>query len=174
MPLTMATRAMTILRLPCSWKTARHCASWASDIVEQWRALGFHVTSETVSAEKLLVSLDAGDFEAAIVTQQIGIDPDVYRFWHPSGELNYGSVVQNDISELLDTARRTTNGIARHMMYQQFQEKFAELAIAIPLYYPLYTLVVRDSLAGIRLGLLGSGADRYRSFSEWRATPLSG
>ncbi len=146
----------------------------ASDIVEQWHALGFNVTVETNSAEQLLESLDAGYFEAAIVTQQIGIDPDVYRFWHPAGELNYGSVAQNDISELLDTARRTTNGIARHMMYQQFQEKFAEQAIAIPFYYPLYTLVARDSVGGVRLGLLGSGADRYRSFSEWHATPLPG
>ncbi len=143
----------------------------ALDIAAQWQGLGLAVDVVPVMPDELLERLRAGDFAAAIVAQRIGAEPDVYRFWHPAqanAGQNYGSVAQHEIAELLDAARRASNGIARHQMYQQFQDIFAEKTIAIPLYYPLYSMIVRDSIEGVRLGFLGSAADRFRGISSWR------
>lgn len=143
----------------------------ALDIAAQWREIGLEVEVAPVKPDQLKERLRAGDFEAAIVSQRIGGDPDVYRFWHPaqsSEGQNYGSAAESEIAELLDGARRASNGPARHQMYQQFQETFADRAVAIPLYYPLYTMIVRDTIAGIRLGFIGQASDRFRGISAWR------
>ncbi|MDE2857864.1 MAG: ABC transporter substrate-binding protein [Chloroflexota bacterium] len=143
----------------------------AFDIAAQWRAIGLAVEVAPVMPDELKKRLRAGDFDAAIVSQRLGGEPDVYRFWHPaqsSTGQNYGSAAENEIAELLDSARRASNGLARHQMYQQFQESFAEKAIAIPLYYPLYSMIVRDSIDGVRLGFIGEASDRFRGISAWR------
>lgn len=149
----------------------------AGDIAAQWQRLGFPVAIETAAASQLMNRLEAGDFQAAIIRQRIGSDADVYRYWHSSQHLNgqnYGAVSHDEISELLENARREPNGIHRTKLYRQFQETFAEQAIAIPLHYPLYTFAVRDTLEGIRLGNLGTAADRFRGVQHWRPTALAG
>ena len=149
----------------------------AGDIAAQWQRLGFQVAIETAASSQLTDQLEAGDFQAAIVRQQIGSDADVYRYWHPSQHLNgqnYGAVSHDAISESLENARREPNGIHRANLYRQFQETFAEQAIAIPLYYPLYTFAVRDTIEGIRLGNMGRAADRFRRIQHWRPTALAG
>lgn len=143
----------------------------AQKIAAEWRALGLTIEVETVDAGKLLERLRAGEFDAAIVSQRIGGDPDVYRHWHPAQAVkgqNYGSAAEPEVAALLDSARRETNGITRQQLYQQFQAIFAEKAVGIPLYYPLYTMVARDTLEGIRLGYLGRASDRFRGISAWK------
>lgn len=146
----------------------------AADIADSWRALGLRVDIESLPIAQLQERLQSGAFESAIVTQHIGSDPDLYRFWHPaqmtSGQ-NYGGVSSDVISELLEGIRQADNGIIRQRLLQEFQHQFAELIIAIPLYYPLYTLAVRDTIDGVRLGYLGTSADRYRSLFNWRLAP---
>lgn len=149
--------------------------SIARDIATLWGQLGFDVSVEAVHAESYQARLQSGDFQASIVTLSIGSDPDSYRYWHPGQQYpdgqNYGAVSNNEIAELLELARRDNNGINRTNLYQQFQQRFAEQAIAIPLYYPLYTFVAHDSIEGIKLGYLGTSADRFRTISQWK--PLS-
>ena len=147
----------------------------AADIAAAWSGLGLDITVEALDAAALESRLREGDFDMAIVEQRIGSDPDVYRFWHPSqaGGENYGRAAQDEIAELLDTARRLRDGIARQEHYQAFQRVFAEQALAIPLYYPLYTLAVSHDVTGIRLGLIGNGADRFRDVSQWRISGLA-
>ena len=149
----------------------------ADDIAAQWQQLGFQVDVEAVPASLLTTRLEAGDFQTAIVAQRIGGDPDVYRYWHPSQHSqgqNYGAVSNAEIAELLENARRARNSIHRTRLYQQFQETFAEQTVAIPLYYPLYTFAVRDTIEGVRLGSLGTSADRFRSIKHWRPAALAG
>lgn len=146
----------------------------ASDIANQWRQVGFDVSVEAVNLESYQARLESGDFQASIVTLSIGSDPDSYRYWHPGQHTdgqNYGAVSNNEIAELLELARRENNGINRTMLYRQFQQRFAEQAVAIPLYYPLYTFVAHDSIEGIKLSYLGTSADRFRTISQWKPIP---
>ena len=143
----------------------------AADIAAGWRTLGLQVDVVTVSIDQMNDRLRTGDFDAAIVTQHIGSDPDLYRYWHPAQSdagQNYGRVNSDVISELLEGIRQQSNGIIRQHLLQDFQVQFAEQAIAIPLYYPLYTVAIRDAFEGIRLGYLGTASDRFRGISNWR------
>lgn len=142
----------------------------ALDIAAQWGQLGFDVSVDRVTHDTFQTRLESGEFQSAIVSLPVGADPDVYRYWHPGqaeNGLNYGGASNDEVAELLERGRQDRNGINRTTVYHDFQKRFAEQAIAIPLYYPLYTYVVRDTIDGIRLGFLGTPADRFRTISDW-------
>ena len=146
----------------------------AGDIAEQWRALGFDFEVVAVDAFTLGRRLESGDFDAGIIAQDIGADRDLFRFWRPDQKGNYGAASHNEIAELIEIARAEVYGGRRTLIHQRLQEAFAEQALAIPLYYPLFTYVVRDRVEGIKLGFLSSPADRFRGIQHWRPVTLTG
>lgn len=149
--------------------------SLAQEIAAQWSQLGLSVTVEAAAPEQYQARLDTGDFGAAIVELSLGdsADPDVYPFWdegqYPDG-LNYGGVNDRRIGEDLERARSDPNGINRAVHYQEFQRDFIERAIAIPLYYPLYTYATSPRVSGVQLGFIGSPASRFYTLPNWTIT----
>ena len=142
----------------------------AHDMAAAWGTLGLDFVIEPLDAADLLERLQAGQFDAAIITQRIGAGMDLFRFWHPAqtDAGNYGAATDNEIAELLELARSETYGARRAQHYQRFQEAFAEQALAIPLFYPVYAYLAHERLEGIRLGYLSSPADRFRGLQQWR------
>ncbi|NDJ59698.1 MAG: hypothetical protein GYB67_01155 [Chloroflexi bacterium] len=145
------------------------------EIGAQWDSLNLDVTVEAVDSATYLMRLDQGDFDAALVEYALGgsADPDVYAFWHenayPDGQ-NYGGVTDRLISEMLEKARTDPYGVNRIIEYHRFQRDFVERAIALPLYYPLFTVATARHVDGIQLGFIGSPADRFRNIHEWSLT----
>ena len=143
----------------------------ADDIASQWRLLGIQAQVDAVGVEDLDDRLSSGRFQTAIVELPLSGDFDLYRYWHPakSGNgQNYGGVANHEVAELIEQARREIYADRRVALLQQFQDAFAEQAIAIPLYYPLFTFVVSEQIEGIQLGFLASPADRFRGINAWR------
>lgn len=149
-------------------KPLRHLAD---DIASQWSLLGFQVQVEAVNADDLANRLSTGRFDVAIHTLRIGGDFDLYRYWHPAqygNGRNYGGVSNHEVAELIEQARREIYGSRRALLQLEFQEAFAENAIAIPLYFPLFTFIIDAEIEGIRPGYLTSPADRFRGIGDWR------
>lgn len=142
------------------------------EMAVQWSQLNIHVEIDAEQPDQYQSQLEAGDFDAAMVELSLGdsADPDVYPFWdqgqYPDG-LNYGGVDDRRISELLERARRDPSGINRAIDYEQFQRDFVDRAIALPLYYPLYTYVASANVDGVQLGFIGSPADRFQTIKDW-------
>lgn len=147
-------------------------AALAQEIAAQWSQVGVVATVEAVPLDVYRQRLDDGQFDTAIVEMGLGnsADPDVYDFWnqgqYPDGE-NLAGVDDRQISILLERARRDPYGVNREQDYRQFQQEFAEKAIAIPLYHPLFTYVSQPRVQGIQLGFIGRAADRFRNIGEW-------
>jgi ABC-type transport system substrate-binding protein len=152
--------------------------SVAQEIAAQWSQLNISVTVDSVDAATYQARLDGGDFDAALVELSLGdsADPDVYHFWdsgqYPDGK-NYGGMDDRRIAELLERARRDPSGINRIILYDEFQRDFIERAIAIPLYYPLYTYAVAPQIEGVQLGFIGSPASRFSAIRDWTVAPDS-
>ena len=149
----------------------------AEDIAAAWRQLGFDFAVESADAITFAERLETGDFDAAILSQRIGADRDLFRFWHPAqhgGGSNYGAAAHNEIAELIELARGEIYAGRRALLYQHLQDVFATQALAIPLYYPLLTYITRDSIEGVKLGFLTSPADRFRGIQQWRPATLAG
>lgn len=144
----------------------------AQEIATQWSQLNLTVTVEPADLTTYQARLDSGDFDIALVEYSLGdsADPDVYSFWHqgqyPNGD-NYGGADDRRISELLERARRDPYGINRVTEYREFQRVFAERAIALPVYYPLFTYVTAQDVQGLQLGFVGLASDRFRNIGDW-------
>jgi peptide/nickel transport system substrate-binding protein len=146
--------------------------SVAQEIAAQWSQLNITVTVESVDAATYQSRLENGDFDSALVELSLGdsADPDVYHFWdsgqYPDGK-NYGGMDDRRIAELLERARRDPYGINRIILYGEFQRDFIERAIAIPLYYPLYTYATTPQIEGVQLGFIGSSSSRFSTIKDW-------
>lgn len=144
----------------------------AQEIAAQWSQVGVTALIATAPPEEFRRRLDDGEFDTAIVEMGLGnsADPDVYDFWHqgqyPEGE-NVSGVDDRQISILLERARRDPYGINRVQDYADFQREFAEHAVALPLYYPLFTFVAEPRVQGVQLGFIGQPADRFRNIGAW-------
>ncbi len=144
----------------------------AEDLAAQWALLGIHVTTEAVPADTLRTRLESGQFDAALVELDMSgsADPDPYRLWHQGqygpGQ-NYSGINDRRTSELLELARRDPNGLHRAEYYAAFQQMFADRALAMLLYYPVYQYVTTTQLDGVQIGFLSSPTDRFRNLQEW-------
>jgi peptide/nickel transport system substrate-binding protein len=144
----------------------------AGEIATQWAQLNLTVEVEAVDLQTYRDRLESGDFDVALVelSQEGSADPDVYSFWHegqyPEGQ-NYGGVNDRAISEALENARSDHNALHRSEHYRQFQQEFINRAIAIPLYYPLYTYAVSTAIQDVQLGFVSGPPDRFISLREW-------
>ncbi|MCA0452835.1 MAG: ABC transporter substrate-binding protein [Chloroflexi bacterium] len=144
----------------------------ANDIAEQWSQLNINITVEVADASSYQQRLDSGEFGAALVELSMAgsADPDVYQFWdadqYPDGK-NYGGVDDRRIAEDLERARGDFSGINRIIRYRNFQEDFITRAIAIPLYYPLYTYATATKVNGVQLGFMGSPTSRFSTIQLW-------
>jgi peptide/nickel transport system substrate-binding protein len=153
----------------------------AQDIANQWALTNpdnpgtplLNVSVESLPYDQYIARIDSGTFQAAIVELPLSADPDVYAYWHngqyPDGR-NYAAVADDRLSALLEKARSETNSINRKTLYERFQQEFTERAIAIPLYYPLYTYVVSGRVEGVQLAFMGSPVDRFRTIKDWTLT----
>lgn len=150
--------------------------SLAAELVEQWRQLGLTITLEAVAPAALYARVEAGDFDVALVelSYEGSVDPDMYPFWHqgqyPDGQ-NYAGVNDRRSSELLEVARRDFNGIHRTEFYADFQRMFANRALAMLLYYPVYGYAVAVDVQGVQLGYLGASSDRLATVGSWTFAP---
>jgi ABC-type transport system substrate-binding protein len=143
----------------------------AREIALQWSQYNLSVSVQSTDLNTYQARLESGDFDAALIELAFGdsADPDAYEFWDqefPEGR-NYGGVNDRQISEPLEAARRDPNGINRAIHYRNFQRNFIERAIAIPLYYPLFSYAFAPHLIGVQLGFIGSPADRFRNIKDW-------
>ncbi|NWF67692.1 MAG: hypothetical protein HXY40_01270 [Chloroflexi bacterium] len=147
----------------------------AQEIANQWSQYNITVGVDAVDSASYQTRLEAGDFDAALAELPMGYsaDPDVYAYWHqgqyPDGR-NYGNVNDRHLSELLEFARQTSNGVSRIQLYTEFQQDFIQSAVALPLYYPLYTYAVSTRVSGVQLGFIASPADRFRDIWAWALT----
>lgn len=143
-----------------------------NEFAAQWGQLNIGVTVTPASSDDYRRRLEAGDFDAALVELSLAgsADPDVYAFWHigqyPDG-LNYGGMDDRLIAESLERARRDPSGPNRIIHYRNFQRDFVERAVALPIYYPLYTYVVSNRVSGVQLGFIGAPPDRFLTLSNW-------
>jgi peptide/nickel transport system substrate-binding protein len=142
----------------------------AQRLAEQWAAVHLDVSVESVSASELREALEERDFEAALVHLKLPGDPDPYPFWHETqveNGQNYTGFVHRRTSEVIEQARVTPNENRRLVLYEEFQQLFAEQLPSLPLYVPVYTYGVDQRINDVQIGPLMHPSDRFRTILSW-------
>ena len=113
----------------------------AEEIARQWSAIGVQIVIEPVEPTEMQRRLEAHEFTIALHGwQRLGSDPDVFELWHSSQAdrgRNYAGLADATIDELLSSARKIYDIADRAELYQEFQERWVELAPGIILYQPI-------------------------------------
>lgn len=145
----------------------------AEEIARQWANVGIRANIEPIAVGLLSEHLLPRRYQAALVDLDLTLsgDPDPYPFWHqsqiePPGQ-NYAGYDDRRVSEILETARMTSDRNARKGFYREFQELFARDVPAILLFQPVYTYAVDQYVYGVNVGPLVRPGDRFLGIADW-------
>jgi len=148
----------------------------------QWRKLGIKVSTDikdpsNPTQDFVQSTLQPRAYDALLYKLVIGVDPDVYAYWHSSqaSRLGYNFAnYRNGISdEALSSARGRTESALRNEKYKAFAEQWMIDAPAIGIYQSVMQYVYRPSVQpDIKEGGVPSEADRYSNIRYWSAQQL--
>jgi peptide/nickel transport system substrate-binding protein len=150
---------------PIAWGAAELVAS-------QWRAFGLKVTHVGLAPTELVARLGAGNFVAALVDVNIGLDPDLYPLFASSQALSGGAnitgIQDSSLNSLLVAARAPGAQAARKAAYSKLQAALVANPAMLPLFFQ-NDLVVDDSrVVGPSIQGLADLSDRYWDVLTWR------
>lgn len=111
--------------------------------------------------------VDKRNFEAVLLGWSLGRDPDNFDIWHSSkikeGEFNFIGYKNEEVDELLLSARRTFNQEERRGYYQRIQEIIYDEQPYMFLYIPDSLFILHSRFRGIKPAPIGIGYN----FIEW-------
>ena len=145
----------------------------AEAIQADWAKLGVDVTIKPVPYDELVTSyLEPRSYQAALVDLNLARypDPDPYPFWDQAqitGGQNYAQWNDRQASEFLEQARILPDLTERAKVYRNFQVRFANELPALPLFFPVYSYGVDQSIQGVRMGPLFDTSDRFATILDW-------
>jgi len=145
----------------------------AREIATYWRALGLSVTHVGLPASELVGErLRTGEFSAAVIDVNIGLDPDLYPLLAStqatSRGLNLSGVQDPDLDTLLVAAREPGELEDRRAAYRSLQTYLTERQYLLPIAFRDLVVVARDRLEGPAVHQVGDPGDRYWDVLTWR------
>jgi peptide/nickel transport system substrate-binding protein len=147
--------------------------STAANIIKaDWEALGVRTTVKIVPAAQIDSDVvRPRNFEALLLTESLGHDPDPYFFWHSSqsgtGGLNLSAYVNKDVDALLEAIRQGAKADDRLAKLSKFQELIAADAPAAFVYYPEYVYIQSKKVSGFSATEISDPRDRFNNIVEW-------
>ncbi|MEW6610256.1 MAG: ABC transporter substrate-binding protein [Patescibacteria group bacterium] len=144
----------------------------AEMIQKQWQSIGMSTDLEIVDSARFTQDIiRPRAFQALLIGETTGIDPDPYPFWHSSGigerGLNLSDFLNRDADKLLEEARKTTDPKVRDDRYAAFQEILLQERPAIFLFTPSYAYDIDKKVQGISFPKLMTPSDRFSHINEW-------
>ncbi|MCX6079955.1 MAG: peptide ABC transporter substrate-binding protein [Chloroflexi bacterium] len=148
-------------------------ASIAQLIQTNWAQLGVKVNLEALPYDSLVNDrLVSRNYQVALIDLNLmrSPDPDPYPFWHQSeitGGQNYSQWDNRTASEYIEQARVTPDFNARARLYRNFQVIFSKELPALPLYFPVYSYGVSETVRNAQMPPLFDTSDRFLTIADW-------
>lgn len=143
----------------------------AKEIAKQWGEVGIRAILNPLNSVDFRVKVTQGkDFQAAILTQEVGIDPDQYVFWH-STQVDSSNITGLKLPRLdksLEDGRQLLDKAERQAKYADFQRYLLDESPVTFLFYPKYIYLVSSKVDGVNLAPLGVPTDRFDDILNWK------
>jgi peptide/nickel transport system substrate-binding protein len=144
----------------------------AGQIAADWRALGLQVNLQAFGAADFTQHLSGGDFDAAVVDYQLGLDPDVSPLLlssqaAPNGS-NLSGVADSSLDGLLTAARTTSDPTARQTAISAVEKYVSTNVLMLPISFADYEFVIASRVHGIATTDMADPSDRYWDVLDWR------
>jgi peptide/nickel transport system substrate-binding protein len=144
----------------------------AVEVAAEWRDLGLDVSLQTVDAADYTQNLSTGDFDAAVVDYQLGLDPDVSPLLlssqaAPAGS-NLSGVTDASLDQLLTAVRTTSDPAARQTAISAVEKYVSTNVLMLPICFADYEFVISDRVQGISTNEIADPSGRYWDVLDWR------
>lgn len=146
----------------------------AKNLQQQWKKVGVATELRLLTASELQVALASHDYEALLRGISIGVDPDVFVYWHSSqadiassGKLNFSEYKSSAVDEALALGRTRTDNSLRAAKYKPFLSTWRDDAPALGLYQPRFLYITRQPVYGLDGRTINNASDRLNNVHEW-------
>lgn len=125
----------------------------AENIASQLRSCGMNVTLNEVSGDMYKQSLEAGNFDMALCTFYLDVNPDVTGLVGTGGTRNYGKFTDPELDTLLASCNAALDDASMKAAYLAMEDRFLVSMPHIGLYFRTNALLYKAKLnvaAGLR------------------------
>jgi peptide/nickel transport system substrate-binding protein len=151
----------------------------AERLKTQWHEVGADVelVADSEADFRTLVSPKDQDFEYDVLLYgiSIGVDPDVYAYWHNSQNdlqsatrLNFSEYKSAQADQSLEAGRTRLDPALRSAKYQPFLQAWQADAPAVGLYQPRFLYITHGQVHGLAETLINTDDDRFRNVHNWQ------
>lgn len=141
---------------------------------EQWRTIGVEVSVEQPSDNDFQSTLTLHNYDVLLYGISLGVDPDVFAFWHSSqtdprspAQLNFSQYKSAAADTALEGGRTRADPGLRKIKYTPFLEAWRNDAPALALYQPRFLYVVNGTLYNFEPPVLNSATGRFNNVHNW-------
>lgn len=143
----------------------------ANSLKNYWQKVGVTVNINAVEISELKSIIKERSYDALLYGEALGIEPDLYPFWHSSQKydpgLNLSEYENKDIDILLKDARETLDNNEKQTKYEKLQDIIIEDAPALFLYNPDYIYWVSAKIKGLETTKIVDPAKRFSNVENW-------
>ena len=146
--------------------------SVADYLASVWGELGLKVEVITASSVELQQNyIRSRNYDVLLYGQNLGIDSDVYSFWHSSQiddpGLNVSLYKNPEVDKLLETGRVAKDTSYKASRYSAFVEQWAKDLPAIILYSPYYNYPQSKLIKGFDAKKIAEPSNRFYNIYDW-------
>lgn len=147
----------------------------ANTLASYWKQIGLNpevITADAVQLQQNFIR--SRNYDILLYGQNLGIDSDVYSFWHSSQAsdpgLNVSSYKNTEVDQLLEAGRLAKDASYKASRYTAFVEKWANDLPAIILYSPYYNYAQSDLVKGFEAKKIAEPSNRFYNVYDWYFT----
>jgi len=141
---------------------------------EAWRAVGVDAKVVLQSDSDVQGVVSRHDYEAVLYGISIGVDPDVFAYWHSSqadprspSRLNLSEYKSTAADKALEGGRTRSDPGVRAAKYKPFLEAWRNEAPALALYQPRFLYITKGEVAGFMPENLNTTTERFNDVEDW-------
>ena len=138
-------------------------------IQAQLKQVGIEVAFETLESAAWTQRWRTGEWEGIVSAWSLPADPSLRGLYACDGANNMTGLCDPQLDELLLRADQALDFADRKMLMDQVQDRIAESALSLPLYYNVFPEVVHKRVQGYK----GSGTNfgSFWNLHEWTLEP---
>ena len=147
----------------------------ANSLAEYWRSIGLNpevITADNIQLQQNFIR--SRNYDVLLYGQNLGLDSDVYSFWHSSQVsdpgLNVSSYKNSEVDQLLESGRLAKDQAYKASRYSTFVEKWSNDLPAVIIYSPYFNYAQSELVAGFEAKKIAEPSNRFYNIYDWYFT----
>lgn len=145
------------------------------NLSKSWMAIGVRIVPQFLSTADFQATISRHDYEAVLDGISIGVDPDVFAYWHSSqvdirsnNRLNLSEYKNTVADTSLEAGRTRLNPDLRVVKYKPFLDAWQQDNPALGLYQPRSLYITNGTVDGLVDHTLNTPTDRFSNVQNWQ------